>query len=299
MKQVFSTSFRYLKEDFTNNFLPLLFSLVIIAFSLFVVALFLFIKGNLDIAASSFKGKLEAKIFLSKGVKEDQLEEIEKRLKVLPAVKDFEYQDREEVRRNFIRMFPSFAGVIRSIGNPFPPTLRVYFSSEASKMEIESVLDELRSMEFVDDVVYEKEIADRIIALVKLIKMGGFFLQVILLFSSLLIIANVIGLNIYSKKDEIYILQIVGASRTFISFPFVFEGVVMGLLGGIMALALFSISYVGMKLYTGESWNIIHGFLKKTFLSGQDALILLGAGVTVGFFASLISVEKYLISDRQ
>ncbi len=298
MKQVFLTSFRYLKEDFVNNFLPLLFSLGIIAFSLFVVALFLFIKGNLDIAATSFKGKLEARIFLSKEVKESQIKEIESRLRLLSAVKKFEYQDRDEVRRNFIRMFPTFAEVIENIGNPFPPTIKVYFSSEASKMEIDSALDELRSMEFVDDVVYEKEIADRIIAIVKLIKMGGFFLQLILLFSSLLIIANVIGLNIYSKKDEIYILQIVGASRPFISFPFVFEGVVMGLLGGVMALILFSISYVGMKLYTGESWKIIHGFLKKTFLSSQDALILLGAGVAVGFFASLISVEKYLISNR-
>ncbi len=298
MSQLLYACFRYLREDFKNNFLPVFLSLVIIGFSLFVVALFLFIKGNLDIAASSFQARLEARIFLKQSAGKEEVEKLQVRLKALPAVKGFEFLDREEAKRDFERMFPSFSELLKSLENPFPPTFVVRFREDASADEVNSALDELSSLSYVDDVVYERKVVERILGIVKLIKIGGFFLQVVLLFSALLIIANVIGLNIYSRKEEIYLLQIVGASRSFISFPFMFQGFVMGLAGGIMALLLFSASFLMMKAYAGASWQIISGFLKKSFLSGNDALYILIAGTLVGLAASTISVGRYLIWNK-
>ncbi len=298
MSQLFYTCFRYLREDFKNNFLPVFLSLVIIGFSLFVVALFLFIKGNLDIAASSFQARLEARIFLKQDAGKEEVEKLKTRLKALPAVKRFEFLDREKVKRDFERMFPSFSELLKSLENPFPPTFVIHFRENASADEVNSALEELLSLSYVDDVVYERKVVERILGIVKLIKIGGFFLQVVLLFSALLIIANVIGLNIYSRKEEIYLLQIVGASRSFIGLPFMFQGFVMGLTGGIMALLLFSASFLLMKAYAGASWQIISGFLKKSFLSGNDALYILIAGTLVGLVASTISVGRYLIWNK-
>ena len=141
---------------------------------------------------------------------------------------------------------------------------------------------------------FNQEWLEKLIGVSKIIRAVGFFLGGILVLASFFIISNVIKLSVYARQNEIEIFRLVGATNSFIKIPFIIEGTILGLIGGIFSLILLFITIKFFPLYLGKSYNFIKPFIVFPFIFIRHCLILLLGGGVIGLIGSLSSVGKFL-----
>jgi len=146
----------------------------------------------------------------------------------------------------------------------------------------------------IDEVQFNQEWLEKLIGVSKIIRAVGFFLGGILVLASFFIISNVIKLSVYARQNEIEIFRLVGATNSFIKIPFIIEGTILGLIGGIFSLILLFITIKFFPLYLGKSYNFIKPFIVFPFIFIRHCLILLLGGGVIGLIGSLSSVGKFL-----
>jgi len=212
------------------------------------------------------------------------------------VVEDFHFVSREEALARFERDFPQLTGIIRDLEeNPFPASYEIIFKKGIdSPYAITSFLEEIRELDGIEEVQFNQEWLEKLIGISKIIKAVGFFLGGILILASFFIISNVIKLSVYARQNEIEIFQLVGATNSFIKIPFIIEGTILGLIGGVFSLILLFIMVRFFPLYLGKSYNFIKPFVVFSFISIRHCLTLLIGGGIIGLIGSLSSVGKFL-----
>jgi cell division transport system permease protein len=145
----------------------------------------------------------------------------------------------------------------------------------------------------VAEVRYGQELTERLLALVRAAKMGGLSLIIFMALASLLIIATTIRLTIYARRREIRIMQLVGATHWFIRLPFLLEGLLYGLAGGILAAVVLLVGYS----YLDQQVTRALAFLPLLFSPRLLALLaglMVSLGVVFGLAGSLLATREYL-----
>ena len=145
----------------------------------------------------------------------------------------------------------------------------------------------------VEDVQFNQDWVDKMQSLSRLAKAVGLFLGGILMLASFFIISNVIKLNVISRKNEIEIFRLVGATDIFIRIPFLFEGIALGVIGSMVSLALLLLVIKLFPVYIG-SLGALQQLLNFRYLSFLQALGLVAAGGVIGCLGSISSVSKFL-----
>ena len=211
-------------------------------------------------------------------------------------MEDFRFVSKEEALARFERDFPQLAGIIHDLKeNPFPPSYEIVFKKGIdSPFVVSSFLEEIRELDGIDEVQFNQEWLEKLIGVSKIIRAVGFFLGGILVLASFFIISNVIKLSVYARQNEIEIFRLVGATNSFIKIPFIIEGTILGLIGGIFSLILLFITIKFFPLYLGKSYNFIKPFIVFPFIFIRHCLILLLGGGVIGLIGSLSSVGKFL-----
>jgi cell division transport system permease protein len=131
-------------------------------------------------------------------------------------------------------------------------------------------------------------------SLSRLARAVGFFLGGILILASFFIISNVIRLNVFARKSEIEILRLVGATNTFIRFPFFMEGITLGVLGSSLSLALLFLLIKLFPLYLGDSLGALQEMVNFRYLSLSQSLTMILGGAVMGLLGSLSSLSRFL-----
>ncbi|RLE01980.1 MAG: hypothetical protein DRJ11_08405 [Candidatus Aminicenantes bacterium] len=252
--------------------------------------------NNLRYTANQISKNMQAVFFLNSDISPKARQEIEKKLAASATVKKFHYVSPEEAAARFKDKFPELSRVVDSLGfNPFPPSIEVTFSKKSlSSAQVEKLLSTIQSIPGVEEVQYNLEWVDRVQAFGRLITAIGFFLGGILILASFFIISNVIKLNVLSRKDEIDILRLVGASNFFIRVPFVLEGMTLGLIGGLASLLLLFLTIQLLPLYVGTSLGALTELIRFRYLTSSQSLLLVASGIFIGFLGSLSSVSRLL-----
>jgi len=155
-------------------------------------------------------------------------------------------------------------------------------------------MDGLRALPGVEDVQFNRDWVDKMRSLSRLAQAVGFFLGGILILASFFIISNVIRLNVFSRKNEVEILRLVGATNTFIRTPFIIEGVALGVLGSLLSLALVYGVIRAFPLYLGASLGALQEIVNFRFLTLGQSLALAAGGAVMGFLGSLSSLSRFL-----
>jgi cell division transport system permease protein len=131
-------------------------------------------------------------------------------------------------------------------------------------------------------------------SLSRLAQAVGFFLGGILVLASFFIISSVIKLNVFARKEEIVILRFVGATNTFIRIPFLMEGTILGILGGLVSLLLIFFLIKFFPLYLGASLGVFNELINFRYLSLSQIIMLIAIGAFIGFSGSLSSLARFL-----
>ncbi|MFQ6082138.1 MAG: cell division protein FtsX [Candidatus Aminicenantia bacterium] len=292
LKYILSQASTSLWQNKLRNFL----SVGIISLSLFIFGIFLFISDNLQEAVKGLSENLQAIFFLEKDLTKGQQKLIEEKIKDSLLIKDYIFVSKEQALARFQKNFSHLKEIVSDLEeNPFPASYEVTFKKGiSSSYAILSFIEEMRETKGVEEVQFNQEWVEKLLGVSKIIKVIGFFLGGILLLASFFIISNVIKLNVYARQEEIEIFRLVGATNLFIKTPFIIEGVILGIIGGLSSLMILLIVIKLFPMYLGSSYSFIKPFIVSPFLTINQSLVLILGGGIIGLIGSLTSVGKFL-----
>lgn len=247
--------------------------------------------GNMASLLDEFGDELVLTAYLEADLPEARLKDLADRVAGETGVVGVEIVTRDEALVRFERIAGSAELLEGLAENPLPPSLEITLAPEArTKAAIEVLERTLEALPGVDELAHGQEWIEgygRAIALVRGLALG---LGGVLGLAALLIVANTIRLAVYARRDELDILALVGASRTFVRVPFLLEGTIQGLLGGLLALAILFASYELLLPQLQYGLELVLGRAELGFFTTGDAILLVAAGAGLGLLGSITSM---------
>jgi len=279
-----------LEEAFKNisrNVVISIASITTVAFTLLVVGVVGIAMANIEYTSQNLPGKLEVAVFFKKDVPLEKVDKLAETVKGWQGVKEVWIVTKEEAWQDLQRELASEIN-LSDLRNPLPHALRI---KTAAPQYIIAVADALRKEPQVDEVREGREVAEKLQSLNKTVKWTGIAIGIFLLIASSLIIGNAVRLAIYARRQEIKIMQLVGATNLFIMGPFIVEGTIYGLLGGLLAFLILFLGY--SYLYNHFPLSFL-GLLPYQDISLLLFLLIFALGIIIGMLSSFISTRYFL-----
>lgn len=266
--------------------------------SLFLFSTFLTVITNVDRILTEAGGLLNVTLYIKDNIPDVEINnlirELSERKSLIRSVK---YVSKGEALQQFRRDLGTNGGFLIGMesDNPLPASLDlVLYPDELQINKIDRLLLEFSSPGVVDEVVYGSRWVDRLKGVVNAYRLFGFSFLCVVLIVLLFLISNTIRLAIYSRRDEIAIMQLVGASRSFVEVPFVVAGALQGLIGSGLGLvaSLGAFLLVNVQLQNSSIFGVA---IPQLFFLGPVAIVaILIVGVAVGAIGSLLSLGRFL-----
>jgi len=262
-----------------------------IAFLIFYAFILIFVNIN---HWTEKQGKtLTMSIYFNEEPESAVIENIKKELFLFPGVTIKQFVSKDDAMKSLRRKLGEKAGLLDGLKqNPLPASLEIILSRDKDGDNLPYQLKKrLEEMPVVDEVQYTQEWIKKFQVIMEGIKIVGMIFGGLLFLAALFIITNTIKLTIYSRKEEIEILKLVGATNRFVKIPFMIEGSIQGFLGGGVALFILFLAYI--IAITRIDISLGFASLNIIFLSPQIILFLLLMSVIIGFIGSTISLGRF------
>jgi len=268
-----------------------LLSTATIAVALFVLGLVLLATSNLERLGLEWSSAAELSAYVDDAITPVQKAEIERVLAPGDIVSGYEYVSKAEALQRFKQIFADLSTTVDSLeANPLPASYEVRLrpSTHASD-DVEALGGRLRMTPGVTDVRYDRQWLDRLMGGVRLVRTAGLVLGGILTFAAALTVANVVRLALYARRDEIEIMNLVGAPSVYVRGPFVVEGVLQGGIGALAALAALAVVFLAVRSRYLVPVAAALNLSSIRFLSAGLCLMLLLGGMAVGCLGGMVA----------
>ena len=264
---------------------PLLSALgiVTIAFSLFAFGLFGLVAINIRKALEQVSERVEVRAFLSYSADIEAVAAAMKDVGEFPEVERVDYVSKEAALDRARKEMGEFADVFEA--GVLPASIEVHLRpGQRSPAIVKSVADRIRTYHFVDDVRYGEEWVEKLYKLRNIATVAGITLGAAFAAVAVIIIGATIRMTVLARAKEISIMRLVGATDMFIRMPFLIDGLVKGVLGGLLALLLVWITNRVVNVY----------FIDTIFFDRQMMFLGVIGGALMGVLGSLVSVGRHL-----
>jgi cell division transport system permease protein len=250
---------------------------------------------NVQKLSTGWEGTAQMSLFIKQDVSEKRIQKLAKKLRGWDGVAEIRYISREQALEEF-RKLSGFGGALDSLNeNPLPAVLVVRPTTEAAEpAQMELLLGKVRELKPVDLAQLDMEWVRRLSGIIELGKRGVLLLGSLLSLAILLVIGNTIRLTILSRRDEIVVTKLIGATNAFIRRPFLYTGFWYGLMGAVLAWVLVGIL---LGLLSNPVSKLSFLYNSQFSLGGLDletTTILLGSGIFLGLLGSWLAVGKHL-----
>ena len=269
-----------------------LLAILTIAMSIFIGGTFMLLSGNLDHLVENWRQEAKIIVYLESTSSTGDLDRV-RSLATDPAwVTSLEEISGSEANSRFREIFPSVQDLLESWDEePLPTSLEMRFDPrQADAGSFDSWLSGLRHDPAVILVDDDRDWLEQLDAFVGILRGLGLVVGAALLGAAVVTIASVIRLTAYLYRDEIAVMRMVGATELYIRGPFVFEGLIQGFLGGVVALL--SLFGAFLVLNPRSSTVLLGNVLIDRFLSWPMMLALLGVATMAGFFGAMVSLRR-------
>ena len=269
-------------------------SVATVAATLFILGVFLLIVFNVNAGVQELGAKLEVKIYLKDNVTIGDKSAIEAAINKVKGVSEVKFEDKQDALNNVKKQFGDDSeSLVQGFEktNPFPNAYVVKVSNPEVVGDVVKAASGLKGIDKIKDV---REVVDKIISITNTLKIVGAVLFAILISVSLFLIANTIKLTVYSRKREIGIMKFVGATDWFIRWPFIIEGMMLGITG---ALVSTGVLYYAYKIVFVKYTNALLGITLMNphiILSTFLWQFVIG-GLVIGALGSSLSIRKFLV----
>ena len=260
--------------------------------SLFVLGVFLVLIMNMTKMAAALESQVQISAYLIDGLTAEEQKEIARTMKDLSTISKIEYVPKEQALKTLQERLGEQKKILYALGdsNPLPNYFLVTVKNSSDVKRTAEVIAEIYG---VEEVKYGQDVATNLFDLTHLIRVFGLMLMAILALATVFIISNTIRLTIFARRKEIAIMKYVGATDSFIRWPFVLEGILLGFIGGSVSAIILRSFYAAMteKIYaTLTFFPLIEQFPFMNYLT----LFLISSGMLIGILGSTISLKKFL-----
>ena len=284
--------FREVIFSMIRNRLMTFASIGTVAVSLFVLGVFLVLVMNMSKMASSLESQVQISVYVVDDLSEENRDNIERAARDLKNVSKVEYVPREKAMQIFRERLGENQKILDALGesNPLPNSFLVTVTNADDVKKTAAAISDLYG---VDEVKYGQDVAANLFELTHLMRFFGVILVILLLGATIFIISNTIRLTVFARRKEIAIMKYVGATDWFIRWPFILEGVGLGIIGGgVSALALRSFySAMVAKIYeTLTFFPMVEQYPFMNYLT----VALICAGIFIGILGSTVSLKRFM-----
>ncbi|MCC7178401.1 MAG: ABC transporter permease [Acidobacteria bacterium] len=252
---------------------------------------FLLISANLQRMVQRWMESAEVSVFLRDDIAEEARAAIEQHLKAEAAALQVDYVTKEQALDRFEADFPELADVTPTLGtNPFPASFEVRLRPGGSVADAaEALASRVSTLDGVADVQFDRRWLERVLSFIAGVRVAGLALTVVLLLGAAFTVTAVVRLSLHARRDELDIMQLVGAPFGFIRGPFVVEGLLLGGIGALVALIVLGAGYGSVRGWLGPELSGLLSGDGVSFLSLRDMVLLVGAGLGVGALAGHVA----------
>lgn len=253
---------------------------------------FMLIASNLSNLAVGLESQVEMSVYLQDEMSPEDINAIGARISTISGVASLNFVSKDDALVRLQEWYGADSGFLAGLelDNPLRDSYEVRTHNPQDVLTIAPVIE---GFDGVAEVIYGRSMVERLFALTRIVRLVAVGLMVGLASAALFIIANTIRITVFARRREIGIMKFVGATDWFIRWPFIMEGVLLGLIGSLMSAVLLSWLY---RLAV-TNMQISLPFLPlvaPTALLGQMFLMLLGLGIGIGVLGSVLSLRRFL-----
>lgn len=271
-------------------------SIATVMATLFILGVFLLTIMNVNVAINGVESQLQVKVFLKDDVTSDQQQKIFDKLNEQEGKATISFESKAQAFENLKKQLGSknkdlLAGM--ESGNNLPNS---YIVKAKSADDIPKISASIKDMAGIDQINDGSSAAQKISIITKAIQWVGIVLFTILIGVSLFLIGNTIRLAVYSRRREIGIMKYIGATDWFIRWPFIFEGMLIGLLGAVLSVLIlyYLYAFVYGKL-TSSSVTMLMNFLQPGYVMTSISWEFILLGMFIGALGSILAIRKFLV----
>ena len=281
------------KEGFRNvwvNRLMSLASITVLMACLVLIGLGSMLFFNMNALLDKIESQNVIMVYIEDDTTDQQIEELKNNINDIGNVSDCVFVSKEEAFEKSKEDIGDDAVLLEGMENPMPDAFKVAVTDMTL---FKQTVNGIKKLDYVESVRENSDVADKLVDIRKAGTIGISGVVLLLFIVSLFIIANTIRITMFSRKLEISIMKAVGATNWFIRWPFMIEGMVIGLISSVVSFGVLAGLYYG---FTYISNNMLALFEPVAFLpyAGYIALLFVAIGMFTGSVGSLISMGKYL-----
>src|SRR3954447_16272805 len=271
-----------------------LLSTLTIALALFVLGGFLAVTANLQRLGAEWSNSAELSVYLKDDLSDDQRRAIEALLAPSDLVDGHEYVSKPAALLRFKQTFGDLASAADGVGNnPLPASFEVRLRPGPSVSSgVDGLASRLRQMNGVADVRYDQQWLARVLSAINMVRGVGLFLGLVLTVAASLTVANVVRLALYARRDELEIMNLVGAPPAYVRGPFIMEGVLQGGIGALIALIALGIAFLAMRARYLIPLATALNISSIAFLPAELCVLMIVGGMAVGCLGGVVAAWK-------
>ncbi len=288
----------YIKDAFKSvfrNFSLSIASISCIIVTLLLVSVAIILTINVNNFANKVKSDVTVVTFLDTSVSSEQLDEIKNNVEKLDNVESVKIYTKQQKKDEMAATNETYKNIISTWSDDNNPLSDELLIKVEDLEKIKSTVDKIKAMEYVSNVKYGEGMVEQLVHVFKVVQNVTIGIVIGLIIVTAFLITNTIKLTIYSRKREIEIMRLVGASNITVKFPFIIEGLVLGIIGSIIPIAGTIWGYNTLyKYFGGQVFSPLVKLIKPTPFVYTLSLGLLAIGALVGMIGSSRAVRKYL-----
>lgn len=280
-------------KSVVRNFSLSIASVACTTITLILVALSVLISLNVNNFTHELEEELTIVTYLNEGVEDQQIEKIKEQIAKVDGFESLEFKSKDEWKAE-MQAYSEELNVSLSYlsENPLLDSIVVKVTDPN---KINSVAKNIREIEGVKDAKYGEGMVDDVISIFNIVQNATLILVIALILVTAFLISNTIKLTIFSRRNEIEIMRLVGTSNAVIRMPFIFEGFILGIIGAIIPIIITIYGYILFyEHYNGHLFTNIITLISPGNIILFVSLVILVIGSLVGMFGSYRAVRKYL-----
>lgn len=278
-----------------RNFSLSLASISCITITLIVVSISVILSLNVNNFAKLVERDVTIVAFLEVDITAEKMQDVEEQIKGLDYLESYSFQSKVDIAKEMMESSDKFKTIMEGWNveeNPLQDTFQIKVTDIH---QIKAVADTVKKIDGVNVVKYGENMVQQLINVFTIVRRISIAVVIALILVTAFLIANTIKITIVSRKREIEIMRLVGASNTNIKIPFIFEGLFLGVLGAILPIIITTYGYSAIYThFDGQVFSPFIQLIKPEPFIYYISLLLLGVGILVGMFGSWHAVKKHL-----
>ena len=288
-------SFRDAFKSVVRNFSLSLASITCITITLIIIAASFLISENVRNFTDLIEKDVTVVVFLSNDITEEDRKLFEEELQKMDNIDYYDFSSKQEVKTNMAKEYDNLKTILDDWEESENPLKDTYTIKVVDVEKIKDTADKIKTFDKVDSVQYGEGLVEKMLGAFSAVEKITLIAALALVVVTIFLIINTIKLTIFSRKQEIYIMRLVGASNMRIKLPFVIEGVVLGIIGSIIPIVIIIFGYTALyNKMGGVLFSSLIKLVKPIPFIFNLSVVVIAIGILVGMIGSARAVRRYV-----